>query len=329
MLLVAASAKCRKSTALAIGLGLLKDAQTCHIMAERITNAALLTELAEAATLRGRSEMTVFADELAMFLSKEETHKGLLTSLTRFYGSPDHFKNKLKTVPVDVLKDVCLNIMAATTPADLSDLIPDAATGKGFTPRLHLIFQDERRHKKATPREDLGLRAKLVGDLVEIRKMEGPFVMNKEAEEWWVKWYEKIDFPPDPELDGFYGRKHDHMLKLAMILGAAQSDRLEMTIDQMEKASLFLDQMEAFMPRAYRVIGHTETSEHADRVVKQVERRGGKATRSDILHDNWHKFTAKQWEEEVLPQLVAGGVLDPPEKEGRAVVYRLAKGRRK
>ena len=322
VVLVAPSAVSRKSIAVSIAREMLEMSKTAEIMAERITNAALLTELAYVASLTGRSEMLVWADELSIFLSKEETHKGLLTSLTRFYNCPDYFKNKLKTVPVDELRFVCLNMLAATTPTDLSELIPGAATGRGFTPRLHLIFQTGRKKKIADPEKDLELEARLVADLKHIKTLQGQFTMPPSDKQWWHEWYDKLEFPENESLDGFYGRKHDTMLKLGMILSTAERDDLLLTRRDMERASRLIDQMEKFMPKAYQEIGRDPQSIHTERVIRQLKRRGGKATKSEILHDNWNKFSAKDWIE-ISYHLEESGVVE--RLLGRPTVYLLKK----
>ena len=326
IILVAKSALCRKSVSVLTVRDLLLRTKVVEMMADRITNAGILTRLHKTAQKTGKSEVLIFSEELSIFLSKEETHKGLLPTLTSLYGCPDIFVNELKTVPTDVLTNTCLNILAATTPTDLTDLIPSTATGKGFTPRLHLIYQEKRRHKKSKPKLDQTIAEKLVADLVDMRKMSGLFVMSSEDEKWFDSWYNSIEAPQDESLDGFYGRKHDTMLKLAMVVSAAQSSELVVTVPQMKTAIKLLDQMEGFMPQAYQEIGKHESTDHVDRVLKQLERRGGKATKSEILHDNWNKFDAKEWieisyhmQESELIEVVVG----------RPTVYLLKGGKKR
>lgn len=295
IILVAKSALCRKSVSVFTIKDLLVRARSVEIMADRITNPSLLLRLHKTAQKTGKSEMLVFSEELAIFLSKEETHKGIIPTLTGLYGCPDSFINELKTVPIDVLNKVCLNILAATTPTDLTELIPATATGKGFTPRLHLVYQDKRRHKNSKPKLDQTLAEKLVADLVDIRKMEGPFVMSPNDEKWFDEWYNSIVPPQDENLDGFYGRKHDTMLKLAMVVAAGHSNELVIKKSDMQIAVKLLNQLESFMPMAYKEIGKLATTDHVERVLRQLKRRGGKATKSEILHDNWNSFNAKEW----------------------------------
>lgn len=295
IILVAKSALCRKSVAVLTAKKLIDETKQIAIMADRISNAGLLTRLHKVAQKTGRSEVLIFSEELAIFLSKEEAHRELISTLTGLYGCPDVFINELKTVPIDELRFVCLNILAATTPTDLRDLIPDTATGKGFTPRLHIPYQTQRRHKKLKPFLDPELKVKLVWDLLEIRKMQGEYKIPPEDDAWCNEWYESLPEPPDETLDGFYGRKHDTIFKLSMILAASESDELVLRKEHVEKAQKLINQLEQFMPKAYRELGKVQASTDADRVLIQMERRGGTMTKSEVLHDNWNKFSAKDW----------------------------------
>src|SRR3972149_2265472 len=101
IILVAKSALCRKSTAVLTMRDLLVKTKVVEMLADRITNAGLLTRLHKTAQKTGKSEMLVFSEELSIFLSRDETHKGLISTLTGLYGCPDLFVNELKTVPID------------------------------------------------------------------------------------------------------------------------------------------------------------------------------------------------------------------------------------
>jgi hypothetical protein len=323
--LMAGSSKCKKSVAVGMAMDLLTDAKTCHIMSERITNAAFYKHLAEQAGRSGRSEVLVFADELSMFLNKDDARQGLLTTLTRAYSCPKSIPSETIGRGAEKVKDTCVNVLVATTPTDFGEIIPSAATGKGFTPRLHLIYQEKRRHKKFKPFLEPEIRVKLINDLQHIKTLQGSFKLTPEDDRWVEDWYNNLpEDAPNDVVEGYYFRKHDAMLKLSMVLSLASRDDLFIRKVDMEQAIMFLDQMEKFMPQAYQTHGQTETSGHADRVLKQIERRGGKATRSEIMHDNWYKFTARNWEEDIAPHLIASGLLEA-DRDGKGIIYKQKK----
>jgi hypothetical protein len=290
--LIAASAECRKSVAVGIAKEILEEAKIVAVSAERITNADLLRQLHNIAKETGNSEMLIWADELRTFLSTEDTHKGVITTLTRLYTCPTYFENRTKTAGVDSLVNTCVNILAATTPADFAEIIPGAATGSGFVPRLLIVFQEEPREKIPWPMKNDSMKDALVADLVHIRHtLKGEYLLEPEAKEWWDEWYRKMKFPENPVLNGFYGRKHDYVLKLGMVLAASDADEMLIKQRHLQAALNFLNKLELSMVRAYEMVGATPTLKYADQVLGQIKKSPtGSLTRSQIQHKNWYKI---------------------------------------
>ncbi len=296
IILLAASAECRKSVAVDIARELLEKAKVVSVSAERITNADLLRQLHNISKETGNSEMLIWADELKTFLTTEDTHKGVITTLTRLFTCPTTFENRTKTAGVDFLVNTCVNILAATTPTDFAEIIPGAATGSGFVPRLHIIFQEFPREKVGWPSKDPEMERILVNDLMHIRKeMHGEMVLSPKAKDWWDRWYEKeFKFPPDGVLNGFYGRKHDYVIKLGMVLAAGKKDELVVEKEDLTTALALLDNMEANMVRAYELLGSVPTLKYADAVLKQIKNaKGHTLKKSQIYQKNWRRMDAE------------------------------------
>ncbi len=327
ILLVAESAECRKSVASRQGYELLLKSGVTRVSPERITNAMLLKSLDIAAKETGRSELVLYSDELSMSLSKEEAHRAVTSTLTRLYSCPDDLVNATKTAGVDHLLLCCVNLFAATTPIDFAVIIPGAATGMGFTPRLHLVYQDHARHRKAEIEMDSKIADKLIYDLREMRMMVGEVRFSKEAWEWWKSWYETSPSRPlVPELDGWYGRKHDHVLKLGMVWMASEGDALVLQPNHLQAAVKSLDQLEEWMPQLYMSVGADSTGRDRDKILGQLERAGGRLTKSQLLHSNWHM--GREELDEVLVSLVQAEHI-MPDVQGRTTYYVLKKGRSK
>lgn len=289
--LVAASALCRKSIAVGIGRGLLEKAEIIEVDSERITDAALWQWMGEQAAKTGKAELLLFSDELKNTLSPDEARQGVVTTLTRVYHCPEIVKNRTKGSGVDVVENACVNILAATTPTDFSIIIPGASTGTGFTSRLHTVYQSTSRHRKAELIKDYEMEVKLINDLQHIRKIEGEIKLLPEAWDWWKDWYEnKFKLPESELLDSFYGRKHDYVLKLGMILSLSEQDTLFIRRKDVVRALAFLDQLESWMPYTLSLLGSEQYLLDADKVVLQIERAGGKITKSKLLQLNWRKI---------------------------------------
>ena len=322
VVLVAKSAECRKSVAVGIARSILEKAGGVYITADRITNAGLWQFMGRLTEKYGHSPFLIWADELGLFLSKEETHKGVITTLTRIYTCPEQVVNETKVSGVDHALKVCPNILAATTPSDLSEIIPPGATTKGFTPRIHMVYQDKPRAKIADIQKDETLESQLVTDLQHISTLSGPFTWTLEAHAWWKRWYE-VEMPaaPSEEMDGFYGRKHDFVIKLGMVISASENDSLVLSKDDLTRALTLIDQLEAFMPTAYRSVETSPATIHFDRILRQIQRRGGEVTKSQLLHDNWNKMDAKGLED-VMYSLESALKVDIA-VVGRTTTYKL------
>lgn len=295
IILLAASAECRKSVIARIGMDLLTKAKIIEIGAERITNAALWQWLDEAREKTGKSEIFIFSDELGLSLSKEETQKGVISTLTRAYHCPDLLINKTKTAGVDQVENCCINILAATTPTDFAAIIPGASTGTGFTSRLHSAYQEIPCPRRAELIKDKELEKRLIQDLQHIRALKGEIAIEPDAWAWWKHWYEKeLKFPENELLDSFYGRKHDYVLKLGMIVSLSEQDELVVRKKDLTRALPLLNQLESFMGDTYSMVGGEPYLLHADRVVKQLLKAGGKLSRSEILQRNSRQIGAEE-----------------------------------
>ncbi len=328
IILLAGSAVCRKSIAAQMGTGLLKLAKIHDDGAEKITNAALWQWMDEEARRTGKSEIFVFSDELGLSLNKEEATKGVIQTLTRFYTCPDYVKNKTKVSGIDEVRLSCINVLAATTPDDFVDIIPGSATGKGFTSRLHIVYADRARFRRADLENDEELEARLVSDLVSIRKLKGEIKIEPDAWAWWKYWYEneydkEVHIGNDSGSDSFHGRKHDYVLKLGVILSLSKRDELIVTIDEMLNAYKIVTIVEKGLPKIYGMIGRVPSAGHADRIKNQLKNHNSELTKSELSHLNWNKLSAKELDEVMRKLIEAGDVL--PDYKNKTTIYRLTK----
>lgn len=317
--LIAKSAVCRKGAPTNMVRTMLTKSGTAKVMSQRITNAALLTSLKNVSEKLGKGEMLCWASELAVFLTSEEAHRGITTTLTDLYDCPDIFINELKA-ETEIITFPCLNLFAATNPTDMAERFPEAAFGKGFASRIHMIYEEKRRKKVSRPKISDVEAEKLIEDLRHIKQIKGVFRLSSDAEKWYDRWYNSIEFPGDEALDAFYGRKHIHVLKLAMIISLATKDELVLTPTDLIQALLFVEKVEGCLPRMHQQTATSEFSHLADRVYRQIQKRGGSATRKELLHDNWYCLK-KEGLTEVLAQLIDAGLVQEC-IDGKKTIYK-------
>jgi len=73
---------------------------------------------------------------------------------------------------------------------------------------------------------------------------------------------------------GYYGRKGDFILKLAMIISASRGDSMLITSDEIEIAVEVLGKNESFMEKALGQLSQTETGKISNKVLAMIVRMG-------------------------------------------------------
>lgn len=334
-LLLARTAECRKGGATGIAQGIIEEAGLASVdsMSEKITEAGLWLQGEDNVTIYGNSTIFVFADELSVALSKHEAYSGLVPFLTRFYESRRGVYTK-RTVSADkvTLINPYIVTLLGTTPTDFTALIPASASGTGFAPRLFLVYQDTPKGKITYPKAPAHLRKKIVGDLRAIAAACNPkepkaYTLSDHARVWYDEWYTKKNpRPEDPELDGWHGRKHTNLLKIALLLALSEADDLVLDEQYLEMGLKIITRIEGNLIRAYRLLGQIPIAAHGSRILDQLVRRGKWLSRSELQHLNGGRMRAQELTEVLYNLEVEGRIVK--EVKGTATCYGLKGGRR-
>ena len=282
-ILVAGSAKCRKSTAINIGMSILRQVPGQKIISGKISPEKFIQEL-EPETKDANAEALVHASELSVFLTKQNYGEPLIHVLTDVFDCPDNFDYKTKNSGQVLLKNVFLSIIAATTPDGVAQGIPPSALLEGFASRVLFVFQADTERSNALPvlsEEEMEMKRELVRWLTRIARFKGQFVLDDEARGWYVHWYKHMAPPADKRLEGMFGRKHDHLLRLGMLYAAAE-DRMVIDINDITAAERSIDFLEKCAPGALQEIGGDDKSNLLSRA-KVLIKRLKRITHSEFL----------------------------------------------
>lgn len=241
VILVADSAWCRKSVAIDFSKRFIQKLGV-NIYANKLTSEALTKRASEEAARTGRSEVTLILRELASFMTRREAEAGLAVNLIDLYDSPDSWTYDTKTQGTAELKNVCVNLLAGSTPDLLNKSFPAGAAGTGLFSRI--LFSHSSDGAKANPRPMLNAQMEedLLSDLGEIRLVQGEVILDVKAEEFFSSWY--IDLrkrDPASMIEGFLGRFHDHVLKLALLLVTAEGSTMTITKTHLKTAVRLLE----------------------------------------------------------------------------------------
>lgn len=314
----------RKSTSLNIGVKLLRKSGYTRFAPDKITDAGIWNRLGRFYKENDKGNILVYSDELRLFLSPEEAYKSVVPTLTRAYECPDLMEKETITGGEKQVGNVCFNVLVATNPTDFSKIFPETIIGQGFGPRCHIITPGILRNKNSKPRLNRKIEENLIKDLGEINRLNGEIKIKEEAWEWYDNWYiNSHNLPNDESLDGFYGRKQIHILKLAQVLSISESDNMVIENKHIQESLKHIERLEQGMILSYRKIGQSDLNSRSEKLLKQIVRYGGEVTRSKLLKMNWGTLSATELNE-IISNLIAHEKIGSTGE--RPVVYKIKQG---
>jgi hypothetical protein len=319
IVLLAESEECAKSTAIRIGidkiLGDEKMEDKPAMFAQKATPQALVETLVEETgvpdanmIVTKNAEVYIHASELSVLLGKREKNTELLTILTDLYDCQDKWAYKTRFKGWEQVCNLCINLIAATTPRWLRESISKDAIGGGFTNRIVFIYVSHTDRSFPNPThspEKEELKIKLVHDLSLIRRFKGSYEWGAGAKDWYAEWYEgnAIKLKKSPEL--YVRRKKDLILKVAMCISASEKDDRIIDIKDLEIAVNAVNKVEEYLPIAIALISSTTMGDDT-RSVLEIIRKEIKVNHSDLLQKVWHLIDAKRLGEIIMTLEEAG-----------------------
>ena len=282
--LIAPTGRCRKTGATVTALSLAR-AVGVNVLSDRVTPEALTQGLS------GRVQATglVYAPELAVFLGRQRYLEGMVPLLTSLFDSPGVWSSSTIGRGSIQLKDVALCFLGASTIEWFVEALPREAFSGGFMARILFVAQQETDREYAFPIPGPGEQwEKLREDLLDIIDLKGEVVLDPDAREWYIDWYSKHRKakPPNDLFAGYYARKPDHLLRMAMLLRIAESQSQKITTTDFIRTLRILDWLEASLPQVFDTVAGTPTGIIHIRLLQQIKASGGKISHSSWLKQN-------------------------------------------
>lgn len=298
VLLVAESAKVRKSTAMNIGVDILQEAiPNIPYITGAMTPEGLVKQLNRTRVLPNEdvpekphviceSDILIHADELATLFSHDKQRASRMSILlTEIYGR----KNYMHTIKTDaqvMLRNLYPTLLAGTDPRNLK-VLPDDVVG-GLVGRMIFVPEWRKRKPIAWPEfSDIQIRLKagLIDDLKKIAILKGEIKPTLDARQLFKDWYEKLSMVDshDAFSDAFMERCHDTALKIAMLISISRSDEMVLTAAHVAGGIKFIEDQ---LPEFKRVSLWAQTSQHSQNRAKFIDmlrRRGGSCDRKVLL----------------------------------------------
>ena len=335
VMLVAASAKCRKSTSIMVSYKFIdKVVPKINILCQKLTAEYLIGELSgtlskEERVVIPQASGIAIADEVSTLIDKNGFASGLIPLLTKLYDCED-FPYGTRSRGKEFIKNPCLSLFGGSTVKWIKESIPIVSIGGGFTSRIIFVFKDASKNEVPWPvfnEEKQKLAEKIVHDLCEISKIRGAFAFTKEAIVLYSNEYKQFratsPFFSNLMLEGYAGRRHVLVIKLSMILSASARDDKIVGEEDVAVAIDILRNAEANMPLVMEAITSEAVGDLCDEVFSFI--RGNVfVTRTDLLRVMKRKMSSRELDV-ITDTLQQAGLITATMNQKGGIVYEVTK----
>lgn len=332
IVLVAGSAKCRKSTSINIASRFIESVRPkIKTLSQKMTPEALIGTLSgmmggeEGSTIiTAHAEGIAIVDELATMIDANAFKSGMIPILTKLYDCED-FQYETRGRGLEEVSNPCMSILGGSTLHWIKEAIPQVAIGGGFTSRVIFVYRDQVEKLIPWPtKSDTNdkVKADIIHDLNVVAKIRGPFAFNEEAKkvysEEYVRFIKKSPFFDNKNLAGYSGRRHVLILKISMIVAASERDSRVVDKDDVNVAINILKDAEETMPDVLAQISSEPIGDVCEEVLHIVRHRQT-IGRRDLLKLMRHKLVARDLDV-ILDSLCEMGIINS-EISGKNINY--------
>ena len=238
-------------------------------------------------------------EEMAQFVSEADKHHLAVVSgeFSRFIGQNnlqmldflatmwdgDDYEYQLKSSRVE-LKNPLLNIIGCTTPTSIANSMPPAAGGQGFLSRMILVYGARKYKLVARPSlPDQEVMDRVQNQLNDIYyKMAGAFSETDDARRLSEDLYSYRLEIADSRFGYYAERRYTHLIKLAMVLAAANG-RMEIRSIDYDEAHRILVATERGMPDALGEFGMNPLAVVKQQILEDLRNMNGPVPLSTLM----------------------------------------------
>ena len=322
LLFIAPAGRARKSTILNVSEDLLGAVNPyVHIAPTATTKEKLVNILADADNLD--SSTAIISGEYSSFIAKSGIE--MYELLTDLFDAKKKFSVEILSRDSEIAEKPCVNLIAATTPTWVAENMPESVIGGGFASRVIFIYEEKvRRHKLFYDDVDSDGQAKLEEDLIHdlrhiAETIEGIYspdnAARKFASDWYDKSEEEFESREASQIDGYWQRRHVHMLKLAIIIAAAKRDELVIRVEDLKESIKYLEEVEQKMSKTFNLVGKNKHAADLDKIIAFIQSR--KSVERKVILERFRNVGLK----DVLDQILSTAV------DMKAITIRIKDGR--
>jgi len=290
----------KKSTATQIAKSLLEKLPDVNIVANKLSAQSLIDSLDRGFVANGAGKLVraesigfIYAPELSSFIPRQQYVEELIPLITDFsdvWDSDTPWRYKTRGKGEIELKRPMLGFLGASTPDWIASNIPEEAHGGGFMSRFFWVFQNSSDRVFPFPETNPGMvrvKNELLAELLWIAEnVKGGFVWTKDAREWWEKFYLNWKKLPQTRMSGliggYFSRRPEHTLRVAMCLEIANTRKTEITVPALESANVALALLEQQLPNAFAYKKLSPAGQNVQ-YISDILATHGKLSRRDLL----------------------------------------------
>jgi hypothetical protein len=329
ILLVGESALVRKSTAIGIGMGLLRKAldKDLTVISQKISPQAMIKALNEKYKEKKVSSAFISSSEFAVFIGESSKDQFIIQVLTDLYDCPDTWSYTTILRGTEYCNNCYICLLAGSTPDWLKTSIPEESLGGGFLSRVLMIYREEGGPKVAFPEDGMTsarklLRENIENDLKILSELRGPFSWTPEAKSCFSTWYNEYNHPENAPkyMRGYFGRKGDTAIKLAMICSASHESSRTITDRDIMFGINMLTENEKCMEQVVALMGQSKEGSKIDKVLYLVRKSGEQGIEHSRLQRSISHYLNSDELRVAISTLVQSGLIKK-DWDGRKSIY--------
>ena len=295
--LLIGSAGSRKSSAINIAKGLLKQSGYSHFSATKTTKEKFFIDMAEHSAMgegaaedfleqslfgdrsddpNSISEMFIVAGEFNTFFGNNILD--FVTDLGELWDYNGRFESKVKNSKSVQIMNPTISILGGNTPTGFSAAFPIEILGQGFFSRTLMIFGERTRAKITWPEPPCPVHTAELLELLRDIKLHasaaGAMSMSSSAMDILDTIYKGWNDLEDARFESYSNRRFTHLLKICMLTAAMRLSTV-ITPEDVVYANTVLSYAEHFMPKALGEFGKAKHADVAHKVLQVLEANPG------------------------------------------------------
>ncbi len=335
VVLVATSGRCRKGVPPRNALSFLRSLDIINLVVEKTTPEGIIVVMKKGeartsnkGTLHATDSCCVISPEMSVLIGSQQS-RAMLDLLTTLYDCHDVWDYNTRTKGEIRLLKPTINILAATQSQHIGQWLDSSALGGGFAGRTLFIVEHKRRGSFAwSGKLCEKLQHQLERDLLRIAGIYGEMPVEAEAKSLFTRWYDSLvegeQDNTDHRISGFVERKHEHVLKVALILVLSESlgENLLVKWKHIEYAIQIIEEVELSMSGALSLVGATDSFIIGGYIIELIARFGGMIPRSVLISKiSQHIHSTTHFDE--IMNILEGQKIIETEISSKTTHYRL------